>query len=58
MEKIKKIQWADPEENASQMDRQTDRQTDGQMNRSDFIGTIPQKWRFNHVSQKFRIKSP
>ena len=44
-QKIKKIHGIDPEKNASQ----TDRQADGQVNRSDFIGPLPQRWRFNHA---------
>ena len=43
MQKIKKIYRADPEK---MRHRRTDRQTDGQMNCSDFIGTLPQRWRF------------
>ena len=43
MQKIIKIHRVDPGENASQTDR------DGQMNRTDFIGFLPQSWRFNHV---------
>ena len=35
---------------------QTDRQTDGLMNKSDFIGHLLQKWRFDHVFQKFESK--
>ena len=45
MQKIKNIHWIDPEKNVSQTVRQTDkqtRQTDGQMNRTDFIGPLPQ----------------
>ena len=53
MQKIKKIHWEDPVESVSQTE--TDRQTDGQMNRTDFIGPLPQKWRF-HVFEKLRIK--
>ena len=37
-------------------DRQTDRQTDGQMNRTNFIGPLPQGWRFHHVFRKFDSK--
>ena len=36
--------------------RQTGRQTDGQMNRTDFIGPLPQRWRFDHVFGKFENK--
>ena len=36
--------------------RQTDRQTEGLMNRTDFIGPLLQKWRFDHVFQKFENK--
>ena len=36
--------------------RQTDRQTDGQTNRTDFIGPLPQGWRFDHVFYKFENK--
>ena len=43
MQKIIKIHRVDPEENASQTDR------DGQKNRTDFIGFLPQSGRFNHV---------
>ena len=32
------------------------RQTDGLMNKTDFIGFLPQSWRFYHVFWKFRIK--
>ena len=39
MQKIKNIHYIDPEKNVSQ----TDRQTDGQMNRTDFIGPLPQR---------------
>ena len=34
-------------------ERQKDRQTDGQMNRTDFLGSLLQRWRFDHVFQKF-----
>ena len=34
-----------------------DRQTDGQMNRTDFIGPLPQRWSFHNVSQKFENKT-
>ena len=51
-QKIKKIHGIDPEKNASQ----TDRQADGQVNRSDFIGPLPQRWRFNHAYRKFENK--
>ena len=36
--------------------RWTDRKTDGQMNRTDFIGPLPQSWRFDHVFPKFESK--
>ena len=36
--------------------RQTDRQTDGETNRTDFIGPLPQGWRFDHVFYKFENK--
>ena len=52
MQKNKKIHRVDPEENASQ----TYSETDGQMNRTDFIGLLPQSWRFNHVFRKFKYK--
>ena len=39
-----------------QVDRQIDRQTDRQMNRTDFIGPLPQRWRLDHVLQKFENK--
>ena len=34
-------------------DGRTDRQTYGQRNRTDFIGPLPQGWRFDHVFRKF-----
>ena len=52
MQKILKIHRVDPEENASQ----TYRQTDGQMNRTNFIGRLPQSWRFSRVFRKFENK--
>ena len=33
--------------------RMMDRQPDGQMNRTDFTGPLPQRWRFDHVFWKF-----
>ena len=36
--------------------RWTDRKTDGQMNRTDFIGPLPQSWRLDHVFPKFESK--
>ena len=39
-----------------QADRQTDRQKDGLMNRTDLIGPLLQKWRFDHAFQKFENK--
>ena len=48
MAKIKKNHSVDSEKNALQADRQTD----GQKNRTDFIGPFPQRWRFDHVSQR------
>ena len=56
MQKIKKIHGVDPKENESQTDGRTDRQTVGQMNRTDFIGSLPQRWRFDHVFRKFENK--
>ena len=38
MQKIKKTHRADPEKNVSQ---------------TDFIGPLPQRWRFDHVFRKF-----
>ena len=32
------------------------RQTGGQTNRTDFLGPLPQKWKFDHVFQKFEDK--
>ena len=32
--------------------RRMDIQTDGETNRTDFIGPLPQRWRFNHASFK------
>ena len=32
------------------------RTSDGQMDRTDFIGLLPQSWRFNHVFRKFENK--
>ena len=52
MQKIKNINGVDPEKNVSQ----TDRQTDGQMARTDFIGPLLQRWRLDHVFQKFGNK--
>ena len=52
MPKIKNIHWVDPEKNVLQ----TDKQTDGQMNRTDFIGPFPRRWRFDQVFQKFENK--
>ena len=52
MQKIKNIHRLDPVKNVSQ----TDRQTDGQMKRTDFIGPLPQRWRFDHVFRKFEKK--
>ena len=52
MQNVKKIHWVDPEQNVSQ----TGRQTDGQSNRTDFIGPLPQRWRFDHVFWKFENK--
>ena len=46
----------DPAKNVSRTDRQTDRQKDGLMNRTDFIGPLWQRWRFDHVFQKFENK--
>ena len=40
----------------SQTDGNTDRQTDGQMNRSDFIGSVPKRWRLDHVFWEFENK--
>ena len=33
-----------------------DRQTDGEMNKTDFTGPLPQKWRFDYVFRKFENK--
>ena len=52
MQKIKKIDRADPEKNASQ----TDGQTDARTSRIDFIEPRPQRWSFDHVFQKFKNK--
>ena len=49
MQKIKKTHQVYPEKNASEVDRQTDVWT----NRTDFIGLLSQRWRFDHVFQKF-----
>ena len=43
MQKIKKIHQVDPEKNASQIDRQSD----GRMRRTDFIGTLLERWKFD-----------
>ena len=40
----------------SQTHRQTDRQTDGQTNRTDFIGSLSQRWTFDHVFKNSKIK--
>ena len=37
--------------------RQTGRQIDGLMNRTDFIGPLLQRWRLDHVIQKFENKT-
>ena len=39
-----------------QTDRQTDRQKDGLMNRTDLIGPLLQRWRFDHAFLKFENK--
>ena len=39
-----------------QTDRQTDGQTDGLVNKTEFIGPLPQRWRFDHVFQKLENK--
>ena len=52
MQKIKKIDRADPEKNASQTDGQTDARTSS----IDFIEPLPQRWSFDHVFQKFKNK--
>ena len=52
MQKIKKTHRVNPGKNASQ----TAGQTDGQMNRTNFIGPLPQRWRFDHVFRKFENK--
>ena len=49
---MKNIHWVDPDKNASK----TDRQTNGQMNRTDYRGPLSQRWRFDHVFQKFENK--
>ena len=36
--------------------RRMDREIDWQMNRTDFIGSIPRRWRFNHVFLEFDNK--
>ena len=36
--------------------RRMDRQTDGQINRTNFIGSILQRWWFDHVFRKFENK--
>ena len=36
--------------------RRMDRQIDGQMNKTDFTGPLPQRWRFDHDFQKFENK--
>ena len=45
--------WGNP---LSVTDRRADGQTDGYTNMADFIGTLPQRWRFDHVSRKFENK--
>ena len=51
MQKIKNIHRVDSEKNVTDRltDRQTDKQADGLMNRTNFIGTLLQKWRFDHI---------
>ena len=51
MQKIKNIHGVDSEKNVTDRltDRQTVRQADGLMNRTNFIGTLLQKWRFDHI---------
>ena len=39
-----------------QTDRQTDRQKDGLMNRTDLIGPLLQRWRFDDAFLKFENK--
>ena len=56
MQKIKNIYCVDPEKNVSQTNRQTDRWTDEQMNRTNLIGTLLQRWWFDYVFQKFEHK--
>ena len=56
MQKIKKIDGVDPEKNASQTDGRTDGRTYRQTNRTDFIGSLPQRWWFDHVFRKFENK--
>ena len=46
IQKIEEIHWVS----------QIDGQTDGHTNMADFIGTLPQRWRFDHVSRKFENK--
>ena len=48
MQKIKKIHRVNLEKNASQIY--------GQTKRTDFIGPLRQKWRFDHVFWKPKIK--
>ena len=43
MQKIKKIHQVDPEKNASQINGQSD----GRMRRTDFIGTLLERWKFD-----------
>ena len=45
MQKIEKSHRVDTEKNASQ----TEGQTDGQTKRTDFIGHLPQRWKFDRV---------
>ena len=51
MQKIKNIHRVNSEKNVTDRltDRQTDKQADGLMNRTNFIGTLLQKWRFDHI---------
>ena len=51
MQNIKKTHGVDHEKKCV-----TDEQTDGQANRTDFIEPPSQRWRFDHVFQKFENK--
>ena len=54
----KNIHYVDPDKNVSdrQTARQADGQTDGLINRTDFIGHLRQRQRFDHIFQKLENK--